>query len=264
MKKQNENEFIEFEEYYEHKSNENEEYEQDDDIKQNKEDFDEEREEMENDFELVKSLNELKEENKKLKNSLKFLEQRLETTENELEKALSESRIKDIELLEYQNKGKTPNSDYKKTMVQINNLNIQLEKYKTMFTDKKNEFSGLLEKYNEHQKTIDSFHLQEKKQKQELINKDKQIVKLLEEIEKKSLIVSNKANVANTDKEVERLNFELKKAEKQKNDVYIAFKKSLKLISILKRQKVHLENARLLAFTEEEFKQLLDQNNNNK
>jgi hypothetical protein len=54
----------------------------------------------------------------------------------------------------------------------------------------------------------------------------------------------------------------MKKLEKQKNDVYAAFKKSLKLCSILKRQKVHLENARLLAFTEEEFKQILEQNNN--
>ena len=47
---------------------------------------------------------------------------------------------------------------------------------------------------------------------------------------------------------------EKKKLEKQKNDLYAAFKKSLKLCSILKKQKVHLENARLLAFTEEELR----------
>jgi len=68
----------------------------------------------------------------------------------------------------------------------------------------------------------------------------------------------NKTNA--NDKEVERLTNELKKVEKQKNDLYVAFKKSIKLCSILKRQKVHLENARLLAFTEEEFRQLLEQN----
>ena len=64
----------------------------------------------------------------------------------------------------------------------------------------------------------------------------------------------------NSDKELEKLSNEVKKLEKQKNELYIAFKKSIKLCSILKRQKVHLENARLLAFTEEEFKQLLEQN----
>ena len=60
---------------------------------------------------------------------------------------------------------------------------------------------------------------------------------------------------------MEKLQGELKKLEKQKNEIYTAFKKSMKLCSILKRQKVHLENARLLAFTEDEFKQILDQGN---
>ena len=59
---------------------------------------------------------------------------------------------------------------------------------------------------------------------------------------------------------IEKLVQENKKLEKQKNDLYAAFKKCLKLCSILKKQKVHLENARLLSFTEEEFKNLMEEN----
>ena len=45
---------------------------------------------------------------------------------------------------------------------------------------------------------------------------------------------------------------------KQKNELLSAFKKQLKLIDILKKQKIHLESAKILQFTEQQFIKTLD------
>ncbi len=50
----------------------------------------------------------------------------------------------------------------------------------------------------------------------------------------------------------------VKLLERQRADLIAAFKKQMKLIDVLKRQKVHLESSRLLHFTEDEFVRTLD------
>uniref|UniRef100_A0A3Q2XGE9 Testis expressed 9 n=1 Tax=Hippocampus comes TaxID=109280 RepID=A0A3Q2XGE9_HIPCM len=56
----------------------------------------------------------------------------------------------------------------------------------------------------------------------------------------------------------ENLLAENKLLKKQKGELIVGLKKQLKLIDVLKRQKMHLEAAKLLSFTEDEFMKALD------
>ena len=251
---------VKLEEYYENIGDNQEPNNSD------KENFevDPEREEMENDYELMKNLNSLKERNQKLESINKYQSIKIESLESELEKTLAKLKIKEAEIEDMKNsnnnQGKSSQNRTASYIAQINNLNLQIDKVKGLLNDKKNEYNLLLEKYNEIQKKFDQSVIMEKKNKQELISKDKQIVKLIEELDKKNIVITSSTTQQIKEKENEKLIQENKKLEKQKNEIYAAFKKSLKLCSILKREKIHLENARLLAFTEDEFKNLLEQN----
>ncbi|KAM9183801.1 testis-expressed protein 9 isoform 3-T3 [Dugong dugon] len=106
-------------------------------------------------------------------------------------------------------------------------------------------------------------------QKQAASNQSATEVRLnraLEEAEKYKLELSklrqNNKDIANEEqKKIEALKSENKKLEKQKGELMIGFKKQLKLIDVLKRQKMHIEAAKMLSFTEEEFLKALEWGN---
>lgn len=103
-------------------------------------------------------------------------------------------------------------------------------------------------------------------QKQAASNKNVTEVRLnraLEEVEKyKTALQKTKSQSKDSGeqdrKRIEQLLAENKRLEKQKNELMAGFKKQMKLIDVLKRQKMHIEAAKLLQFSEEEFVKALD------
>ena len=52
-----------------------------------------------------------------------------------------------------------------------------------------------------------------------------------------------------------------KRDEKQLNDLFLAIKKQMQLIDVLKKQKVHLMASTIFKYCEEDFTKLLEINN---
>ncbi len=226
--------------------------------------LDKERESFEEEVEMIKQLNNLKEENKQLKKMNQIQENQISNLEGDLQEALlkiahyeGKFDVLPQNQLAEQKQNMRLTEEIKKLTLQINKLNLVIDKLKV---EKQEEVTLFKDKYNEALKISDLAIANDKKLKQDIINKDKKILKLVEEIEKSQGKVIKKET--STDKQVNDLTNELKNSEKQKNELTQAFKQAMKLISVLKRQKAHLEHCRLLNLNEEKFTQLIQEANN--
>lgn len=172
---------------------------------------------------------------------------------NEKEKALSIAESKVKELTE------------KNTRLERNQQSIQSQivKYQQLSQQTQHKCEGLQAQLVSLRRELDS---QKATQHKAVTNHSAVEVRLnraLEEVERYKVLYnrlkSDSKDLTKQEKHrIEELESENKTLERQKNELITAFKKQMKLIDVLKRQKIHLEAARMLAFTEEEFIKTLD------
>ncbi|XP_037865941.2 testis-expressed protein 9 isoform X2 [Chlorocebus sabaeus] len=152
---------------------------------------------------------------------IRFLKAKLRVMQEELDNVVCECNKKEDEIQNLKSQVKKFEEDFMRQQRTINMQQSQVEKYKTLFEEANKKCDGLQQQLS-----------------------------------------SVERDIANEEhKKIEVLKSENKKLEKQKGELMIGFKKQLKLIDVLKRQKMHIEAAKMLSFTEEEFMKALEWGN---
>lgn len=147
--------------------------------------------------------------------------------------------------------------------MKMNAANLSLSKLKSELTEKDTQIIALEKALNEAKKELDAGFRDQKQQQQSQGTKEAKLNRAVEELEKYKLALKEaKLNESSKNegikRDLDKVTEENRRLEKQRNELLQAFKKQMKLIDVLKRQKMHIESAKLLAFTEDEFVKTLE------
>ncbi|ETO11552.1 hypothetical protein RFI_25823 [Reticulomyxa filosa] len=175
---------------------------------------------------------------------------------NEKEKSLNEcnKQLKTLQIENNQLKKQLESADK-----EIGRKQQITEKNKTNVENLKIELNTLKEENKELKRQLDS-------KKQNSGNIDVRLARALQESEKyRTLFMQCKnnknvstSNINKFDNELQQLKDSNQKLTKQKNELMIVLKKQLKLIDILRKQKLHIEAAKVLEISENHFIKTLD------
>ncbi|KAK6476794.1 testis-expressed protein 9-like [Huso huso] len=194
---------------------------------------------------------------------IRFLKAKLRVMQEELNRLAHEINKKDDENSSLSSKVKELEEDRSRLQRTTNIQQTQIDKYKTLTEDSNRKCDGLQQQLTALQKELEGL---KRVQKQTVTNHSTTEVRLnraVEEAERYKMELnkmkqSSKDSASLEHQKIEQLKAENKKLEKQKTELMTGFKKQLKLIDILKRQKMHIEAAKMLSFTEEEFMKALE------
>jgi len=193
-----------------------------------------------------------------LQATVRYQKARVQALQEELEKVSKVTRDRETELAALKQEFKILQEDNKKWMKKANSVDTDIDKIAKKATNSELAVKEAEEELIDlrRQRDVDQGAL--KKADADAKAKEVKMNRLLEENDRlKSTVKEAKSSerdkLTGEKDAADKLAADVKRLTKQRTELINAFKKQSKLIDILRRQKTHLEAARILNFTEEEF-----------
>ncbi|CAD8166982.1 unnamed protein product [Paramecium octaurelia] len=200
------------------------------------------------------------------KKILRMQSLKADALKQELDNILQQNKMKENLIQEIEQKGKNISDQTKKYNAQIVSLNEKYEQFRQKLLETQQKTKALEKENLAITKEIESVKKEYRKIDAEANKKDIGINRTVEQIQKLKL-EQQKNKLSNNDKQSDlSLNIEQFKKDNQRIEQQIteslqALKKQLKLIDILKRQRIHIIAARMFLFIESDFAKTTDLSN---
>eukprot|EP01051_Picozoa_sp_SAG22_P007172 SAG22_NODE_495_length_9802_cov_111.077605_3_plen_300_part_00 len=197
--------------------------------------------------------------------TVRYQRAKLRVLEQEMERLVTENKQKGQALADEKRRSKQACDEVAQLQRQLKAAAKENEKHKRLSDMSARKLETAELELASAKKELEVAVRTQRANKGDISTKDVRLNRALEELEKyKGLLKERKTEELDKNEDVrreaDRLARDNKKLEGQKAALVAAFRKQAKLIDVLKRQKLHIEAARMLAFTEEEFAKSLQGN----
>ncbi|XP_033971993.1 testis-expressed protein 9 [Trematomus bernacchii] len=194
---------------------------------------------------------------------IRVLKAKLGIMQEELDQFSCEYYKKDDENAKLSARIKELEEDRVRLQKTTNIQQTQIEKHRALAEESNRKCEGVQLQVSALQKEIENLNKSQKQAAAVHSSVEVRLNRALEEGERlktqlNKMKQTSKDKISEEHQSKEHLLAENKMLKKQKAELIVGFKKQLKLIDILKRQKMHFEAAKLLSFTEQEFMKALD------
>jgi len=195
---------------------------------------------------------------------LKLQKARYKALEKNFQELSGALQHKDRELIELTKQRDIIFKENKKLSRQLSNATGKVSKAERIAEECENKVALLRNQVTEEKRKFKEIQRVHKEHNQKTRTKDIRLTRALEEAEKakKELLAfrsDNRDNTTNRIQKITGLQKENKQLRSEKKKLVTAFKKQMKLVDILKRQKLHMEAMKLLSYSEDAFLKLVSQ-----